>query len=73
MRDTYEMTISQGKTEWDTDEHIAAQLKPNPFTPSLPSPLEGEGLPCGVWKGTPQGKGGGDAFCLIKFKDFAKE
>jgi hypothetical protein len=28
-------------------------------------------LPCGVWKVTPQGKGGGDAFCLTKFKDFA--
>jgi len=40
----------------------AAEPRTKEITPSLPSPLEGEGLPCGVWKVTPQGKGGGDAF-----------
>jgi len=30
-------------------------------TPSLPSPLKGEGLPCGVMKNTPQGRGGGSS------------
>ena len=58
---------------WDTDELSAAKPQPKEITPSLPSPLEGEGLPCGVLKVTPQGKGGGDAFCLTKFKDFAKQ
>jgi len=37
-------------------------LRPEEFTPTLPSPLEGEGLPCGERFNTPQGKGGGDAF-----------
>ena len=33
--------------------------KPTTFTPSLPSPSKGEGLPRGVMKPTPQGEGGG--------------
>ena len=33
--------------------------KPTTFTPSLPSPSEGEGLPRRVMKTTPQGEGGG--------------
>jgi len=49
--------------------HNAAKPQPKKITPSRPSPSRG-GLPCGVWKVTPQGKGGG-AFCLTKFKDFA--
>jgi len=62
--------------------HSAAKPQPKAITPSLPSPLpveslrverEGEGLPCGVLKVTPQGKGGGDFFGLIKFKDFTKQ
>jgi hypothetical protein len=27
MRDTYEMTDSQGKTEWDTDEHGYTRIR----------------------------------------------
>jgi heptosyltransferase-3 len=31
------------KIKWDTDEHSAAEPQPKEITPSLPSPLEGEG------------------------------
>jgi hypothetical protein len=31
------------KTEWDTDKLSAAEPQPKAITPSLPSPLEGEG------------------------------
>jgi A/G-specific adenine glycosylase len=42
-------------------KRVCAWRATDPGTPFQPSPLAGEGLPCGVSSSTPQGKGGGDS------------
>jgi len=54
----------------NTDKHNAASPQPKEITPSLPSPLPVESLRV---EREGEGQGGGDAFCLTKFKDFAEQ
>jgi A/G-specific adenine glycosylase len=42
-------------------KRVCARRVTDPGTPFQPSPLAGEGLPCGVSSSTPQGEGGGDS------------